>query len=113
MRAIMCRPGILERTDGVINAASRGKSGYLDDEDGGGILRYECYSHLDLISFFGHQLKIKIGTDRKCLLSKDFSEKWVKVATLIRVNGSNHDVLFLSPLGHNKAVSEETLPWIR
>lgn len=38
-----------------------------------GILRYEHYFHQALIGFFQHQPKVKIRTDRKHLISTDFS----------------------------------------
>lgn len=45
---------------------------------GGGIVRNEHYSHKDLIGF-----KMKVRTDRKWLVSADFSESWVRVARLV------------------------------
>lgn len=56
-----------------------------------GILRY---SHYDLIEFFGHQLVMKTGTNRKRLLSAYFSEIWMKVLSLVRVNRDSLDYLF-------------------
>lgn len=74
-----------------------------------GILRYELYSHRNLIEFFGHQFKMKIRCDRKRLVSRDFSERWVRIKSLVRVNEANLDFLFLCPVLPNRAVSCRTL----
>lgn len=79
----------------------------MDVADGGN-LRYESYSHQDLVGFFQHQLKI---IDRKRLLSINFSERWVNVASLVCAKWGNIEV-FLSPLVHNGAVSCYPLPWL-
>ena len=59
-----------------------------------GILRGEGYSYQDLILFFKHQLRVKIRTDQKRLHSTDFSERWVKVASLVFLRGASLDFLF-------------------
>lgn len=38
------------------------------------VIQHERYSHQDLVGFFRHQLRMKIRTDRKGLLSADFNE---------------------------------------
>lgn len=41
-----------------------------------GILRYERYSHQDLVRFFVYQLRMKTRTDRKPLLSELIESLW-------------------------------------
>lgn len=61
----------------------------MDIADGG---------NLDQVSVFGHQLQMKIRSDRKLLLSTDFSKRWVKVMSLDRVNGAN---LYFDTMGQS------------
>ncbi|CAE1313253.1 unnamed protein product [Acanthosepion pharaonis] len=58
------------------------------------ILRGNRLPHSDLNRFFEHQLKMKIRSDRKRLHSTVSSERWVKEASLLRVNGASLDFLF-------------------
>lgn len=76
------------KCDNVSYTASHGK------KDGVGILQNEHYSHKKLIGFFGCQLRGKSRTDRKRMLSADFSEKWVQVTCLGGVNRVNRNFLF-------------------
>lgn len=41
------------------------------------ILQCERYSYQDLVRFFDYQLRLKIRSDRKHLVSSDFNERWV------------------------------------
>lgn len=66
----------------------------MDDMYGGNLTIQTFYSHQDLASFFGHKPKMKIRTDKKCLLLADFNEIWVKVASLVCMNGDSLDFLF-------------------
>lgn len=63
-----------------------------------GILLNEHYTHQDLIAFFGYQLKVKNITDIKQLASVNFDKRWVRVASLVRVNRTNFPVFSLLKL---------------
>lgn len=76
-----------------------------------GILRYECY-YQNLVGFFGQQLRMKIRTARRRLLSADFSERCVKIASLVNVNASSHDFLFLVFLGTTGQFPDAPLLWL-
>lgn len=45
-----------------------------------GILRGEYYLDQDLIGFFAYQMRMKIRTDRKRLISPEFSKTLVRAA---------------------------------
>lgn len=90
--------------DGVSNNASRGKEvAWTTRIDR--ILRNERYPHQELVGFFRHQLRLKTRTDRKCLPSADFSEKWANVVSLVRVNGTSDDFPFLVSFRYKGTVS--------
>lgn len=65
-----------------------------------GILRYERYSHQDLVRFFVYQLRMKTRTDRKPLLSELIESLWAI------------DFLFVS-FRHNGAVPWLTPPLVK
>ena len=48
----------------------------------------ESFSSQTLVAFFKHQIKVKIHSERKRLSSLEFGERWVTVARLCRVVGS-------------------------
>ena len=56
----------------------------------------ESFSCQTLVSFFKHQIKVKIRSERKRLSSLEFGKRWVTVARLCRVVGAslifNHDI---------------------
>lgn len=66
------------------------------------ILRYERCSHQDLIRSFEHQLCMKIRTDRTCLVTADFRERWVTVASRFAWNRLNLIFLFKSTKSQRK-----------
>ena len=41
------------------------------------------FSHCDLVSYFRHQLRVKIRCDRKCLDRITFSKRWVNAASQV------------------------------
>lgn len=45
-----------------------------------------------MVRFFRHQLRMKITSDLKRLISMYFCESWVSVASLVRVNGDRLDL---------------------
>lgn len=49
---------------------------------------------ISLHAFLGYQLRMKIRVDRNRLLSADFRDMFVNVATLVCVYGTRLDVLF-------------------
>lgn len=60
----------------------------------GGILRYGRYSHQTLVGFFQHQMNVKVRTGRKRLMSTDFSQSRVKLASLLHVKEASLAFLF-------------------
>lgn len=59
------------------------------------VLQGNCLSHQNLIQFFEHQLKMKIRSDRKCLISTNFSKRQVTEASLISLNEASLDFSLL------------------
>lgn len=49
----------------------------------------EKFSSLQLVSFFRHQLKVKIRAERARLSSWNFGKRWVKISRLVRVRGAD------------------------
>ena len=49
----------------------------------------ESFSSRTLVSFFKHQIKVKIRSERKRLSSLEFGKRWVTVARLCRVVGAS------------------------
>ena len=49
----------------------------------------ESFSSQILVSFFKHQIKVKIRSERKRLSSLEFGKRWVTVARLCRVVGTS------------------------
>ena len=47
----------------------------------------ESFSSQTLVSFFKHQIKVKIRSERKRLSSLEFGKRWVTVVRLCRVVG--------------------------
>ena len=45
----------------------------------------ERFTPVQLVSYFKHQLKVKIRAERRALSSMQFSERWVKVARMCRI----------------------------
>lgn len=69
------------------------------------ILRFKRYFLQDLVGFFQYQLKVKIRTERRFLLSTNLNGSWLKVASLVCVNESRVDFLFYHLL-------TQSLPWL-
>ena len=53
------------------------------------------FSHHDLISFFRHQLRVKIRCDRKHLDRITFNRRWVHAASLVIQKGAMLESSFL------------------
>ena len=49
----------------------------------------ESFSSQTLVSFFKHQIKVKIWSERKRLSSLEFGKRWVTVAHLCREVGAS------------------------
>ena len=49
----------------------------------------ESFSSRTLVSFYKHQIKVKIRSERKRLSSQGFGERWVTVACMFRVIGAS------------------------
>lgn len=49
--------------------------------------------HQDLFVFFKYQLRVKIRSDRKCLIVTDFNERWVTEVSLVCMDGASLDFL--------------------
>ena len=60
----------------------------LDDEKKE-LYEDESFSSRTLVSFFKHQIKVKIQSERKRLSSLEFGKRWVTVARLCRVVGAS------------------------
>ena len=53
------------------------------------LYEYESFSSQTLVSFFKHQIKVKIRSKRKRLSSLEFGKRWVTVVRLCRVVGAS------------------------